>query len=257
MTGVVHYEVRERTGWVTLDHPVRFNAMTRGMWRVLRTVFLDLASRTDLRCVVVQGAQNHFCAGGDISEYPAFRFDAAALQSFHEAEVWGALQAILSVDVPVVAKIRGSCMGAGLEIASCCDIRMAEASATFGAPIARLGFPMAPKEAALVHAAVGDATSRAMLLAAHVFDAAAMLQRGFLIATCTPQSLDEEVQAMAKRIDGLSPQAAHLNKQALRSIAATGFPQSADVSSAYAYADSTDHREGIAAFLDKRPAHFL
>ena len=62
-------------------------------------------------------------------------------------------------------------MGAGLEIASCCDVRLAGASSKFGAPIAKLGFPMAPREAALVHGAIGDALARDMLLAAGVHDA--------------------------------------------------------------------------------------
>jgi enoyl-CoA hydratase len=70
-----------------------------------------------------------------------------ALRAFHEDDVWGGLQAMLDCDVPIVAQIEGNCMGAGVEIASCCDIRIAGATAKFGAPIAKLGFPMAPREA--------------------------------------------------------------------------------------------------------------
>ena len=114
---------------VTLHHPARFNAMTRQMWRDLRRVFVDLAYQDDLRCVLVSGEGAHFCAGGDISEYPDFRFEVASLRQFHEGEVWPALQAMLDCDVPVVAQIAGNCMGAGLEIASCCDVRLAAANA--------------------------------------------------------------------------------------------------------------------------------
>jgi enoyl-CoA hydratase/carnithine racemase len=71
---------------------------------------------------------------------------------------------MLRCDVPVVAQIEGNCMGAGVEIACCCDIRTAGASAKFGAPIARLGFPMAPREAKLVSDALGGLTAREMLL---------------------------------------------------------------------------------------------
>jgi enoyl-CoA hydratase len=171
---------------VTLRHTGRLNAMSRAMWRQLRSVFESIQRNTDVRCVLIEGADGAFCAGGDISEYPAFRFDAAALRDFHENDVWGGLQAMLDCDVPIVAHITGACMGAGVEIASCCDIRIAGSSARFGAPIARLGFPMAPREAQLVAGAVGDVTARQMLLEAATFSAAEMLARGFLSRVTEP-----------------------------------------------------------------------
>ena len=101
---------------VTLEHAGKFNAMSRGMWLQLRAVFVDLQLRPGVRCVLVCGKDGHFCAGGDIAQYPDFRFDAAALRHFHEVEVWGALQAMLDCDVPIVAQIEGNCMGAGVEL---------------------------------------------------------------------------------------------------------------------------------------------
>ena len=95
MAGTIDWQQKGPLATVTLSNPARMNAMTRVMWRQLREVFLELSKRTDLRCVLVQGAGDHFCAGGDISEYPAFRFDPASLMQFHEVEVWGGLQAML------------------------------------------------------------------------------------------------------------------------------------------------------------------
>ena len=154
VTGRVHLALHGQVAQVTLSHPGKFNAMSRAMWRELKTVFVELQGRSDVRCVIVAGEGGHFCAGGDIAEYPDFRFDEAALRDFHEGEVWGGLSALLACDLPVIAQIEGNCMGAGMEIASCCDIRVAGASARFGAPIARLGFPMAPREAQLVAGAL-------------------------------------------------------------------------------------------------------
>jgi len=251
---------------VTLDHQGKFNAMSRAMWLQLRSVFEAIQRDTRLRCVVVRGQGGHFCAGGDISEYPGFRFDAQQLQQFHEVEVWGGLNAMLQCDVPIVAHIEGNCMGAGLKIASCCDLRFAGDSARFGAPIARLGFPMAPKEAMLVGAAVGETTARAMLLAAEVFDAQHMLAQGFLTRTFPGAQLAEQVHALAQRVVTLSPQAARMNKQTLRASKAPLAPvecaQAATkniaigVVPAYTYADSPEHREGIEAFIQKRSAIF-
>ena len=242
MAGHIHLAIDGPVARVTLDHGGKFNAMSRSMWKTLQTIFLELQTKAAVRCVVVQGAAGHFCAGGDISEYPSFRFDEAQLQQFHEQEVWGALQAMLDCDVPILAQIEGNCMGAGVEIASCCDLRVAKDSSRFGAPIARLGFPMAPKEAALVSQAVGETTARAMLLAAEVFDAAHMHSCGFLTHCIAGEAWQAHCEAMVKRVVQLGPQSARLNKQTLRSLPF----------SPYSYANSAEHREGIDAFLQKR-----
>ncbi|HET6827264.1 MAG TPA: enoyl-CoA hydratase/isomerase family protein, partial [Ramlibacter sp.] len=160
MAGEVLLETEDTLAVVTLSHPPKLGAMSRGMWRELKVVFGHIQARQRLRCVIVRGEGGAFCAGGDIAEYPEFRFDAAGLEAFHEDDVWGGLQAMLLCDAPLVAQIEGNCMGAGMEIASCCDIRVAGEGARFGAPIARLGFPMAPREAELVAREAGLATAR-------------------------------------------------------------------------------------------------
>lgn len=251
MQSGIHMERQGSIATVVLNSPDKLNAMSRVMWRELRQVFLDLQSDAAIRCVVVRGAGAHFCAGGDIAEYPGFRFDEASLQRFHEEEVWGALAAMLACDLPMVALIRGVCMGAGLEIASACDLRMAADDAKFGAPIARLGFPMAPREAALVSHAVGETTARAMLLAAEVFPASHMAAQGFLMQVAPAEQLDASCNIVVERIAGLAPQAARLNKQTLRALRA-----GAEVINPYGYAPSAEHQEGIAAFLAKRKPLF-
>lgn len=240
--------------FVTLAHPGRLNAMSRAMWRDLRSTFEALSQDAALRCVVVRGEGGAFCAGGDISEYPSFRFAEPGLRAFHEDEVWAALAAMLACEVPLIAQIEGACMGAGLEIASCCDIRLAGASAKFGAPIARLGFPMAPREAALVRGAIGDVLARDMLLAAGVHDAARLYEAGFLLRVVADAEVADATLAHARRIAGLAPMAARLNKRTLAALSAT--VPDALLATAYDYADSSEHREGIAAFLAKRPPVF-
>ena len=251
---------------VTLRHTGRLNAMSRAMWRQLRSVFESIQRSAEARCVLIEGADGAFCAGGDISEYPAFRFDAAQLRDFHENDVWGGLSAMLDCDVPIVARIDGACMGAGVEIASCCDIRIAATGARFGAPIARLGFPMAPREAQLVAGAVGELTARQMLLEAATFTAPDMLARGILSRVVPDERLMADALGTAQRVAALAPQAARLNKQMLRALkvppALDGKAQAAienivnGASDPYAYADSAEHREGINAFLAKRPPAF-
>jgi enoyl-CoA hydratase/carnithine racemase len=232
---------------VSLSNPAKLNAMSRHMWQQLSAVFESIQVNKNAGCVLVYGencdALKSFSAGGDISEYPSFRFDETTLHDFHEIDVWGGLQAMLACDLPIVAQIEGACMGAGLEIASCCDIRIAGASATFGAPIAKLGFPMAPKEAALVLKAVGAMTAREMLLEAAVLDAASMQTRGFLNRVVPDAEVAQTAMQSVNRILALAPQAARLNKQTFRGLS---------TQNPYAYAQSAEHKEGIDAFIDKR-----
>ncbi|MBK9198367.1 enoyl-CoA hydratase/isomerase family protein [Candidatus Skiveiella danica] len=263
MAGQVRIAADGGISRVTLSHAGKLNAMSRAMWRELRSVFEGIQQDASIRCVIVEGEGGHFCAGGDIAEYPAFRFSEQGLRDFHEDDVWGGLDAMLCCDVPLVAQIEGNCMGAGVEIASCCDIRVAGASAKFGAPIARLGFPMAPREAKLVSEALGGLTAREMLLEAAVLDAPTLLLRGFLNGVLTDADVAGEALARARRIAALAPQAARLNKQTFRtlnqlnpSVSGSSDAMEFVANSAYAYADSAEHREGIAAFLGKRKPVF-
>jgi enoyl-CoA hydratase len=254
----------ERVATLTLSHPARRNAMTRAMWQALPSVLASLPA--DTRCLVVRGEGEHFCSGGDISEYPSFRFDASSLRAFHEDDVAPALEALLLLDIPIVAMIAGHCMGGGVEIAACADIRIAGQGATFGAPIAKLGMPMAQRELAIVLRAAGEATVREMLLEARVFSAHEMKERGFVQRLVADAQLQQEAEDTAARIAALSPQAASLNKQFLRQFFKENSPlaciESARgatdfiVNDPYAYAASAEHVEGISAFLAKRPAQF-
>lgn len=254
MGGQVQFQAQGPIAAVTLSHPGKLNAMSREMWRELKSVFERIqAAGAQWRCVLVRGEGGNFCAGGDISEYPGFRFDEAALRDFHDNDVWGGLAAMLACDVPLVAQIEGACMGAGMEIASCCDIRIAGVSAKFGAPIARLGFPMAPREAALVAQAAGALTAREMLLEAGVLGAAEMKARGFLNRTAPDGEVAAQADRSAARIASLAPQAARLTKQTLRALLQAPAPVPPD---AYGYAASAEHREGVTAFLEKRQPSF-
>lgn len=272
MTAKVKFEQSHGVAYVTLAYPRRFNAMSRAMWLDLRAAFERIQGNGDVRCVLISGQGAHFCAGGDISEYAAFRFNETSLREFHEVAVWGALRAMLACDVPMVAQIAGNCMGAGVELASCCDIRVAAESAQFGAPIARLGFPMAPREAALMVREVGLVTARQMLLEAAVLGAPEMLQRGFLSRVVADVDLVALAQTTVQRICQLAPQAARLNKQTLRvlnssPVLTNAMPTAGQstahadqlstlLATAYDYADSAEQREGIHAFLEKRPPRF-
>ena len=241
---------------VCISHPGRLNALSVAMWRELHRAFETLAAPgCAARVVILQGEGGHFAAGGDIEEFPQFRFDEERLRHFHEDVVAAALQAVLDCPLPVIAQIEGACVGGGLEIAACCDIRIASVSSRFGIPIAKLGFPLAPLEAQLVSRVLPLPLLRELLLEARLLDAPEALARGVVNRTVPDDQVAQEATQSAQRMAKLSPQAARLNKITLRQLAEGG-PTPAQRQAHYAYADSAEHREGLAAFLEKRPARF-
>ena len=170
---------------VVLAHPGKLNAIDIAMWRELRTLFDMLQALPPAeapRAIVVSGAGGQFASGGDIVEFASFRFIEAELHDFHEHIVAPALHAMLNCDIPLLAQIDGACIGGGLEIAACCDIRICGEGSRFGAPIAKLGFPMAPGELELLLPLAGAAAMRELLLEARLLDAARALQLGLVHA---------------------------------------------------------------------------
>jgi enoyl-CoA hydratase/carnithine racemase len=244
---------------VTLSHPGKQNAISVAMWRALRERFQALQSlppEEAPRVVVVAGDGGHFAAGADIEEFPAFRFEQSSLRHYHDAVIAPALHAVLACDIPVVARIEGSCVGGGLEIASCCDLRLAAAGARFGAPIGRLGFPMAPGELQAIARVAAPATLRELLLEGRLLDAETAVQRGLLHRVLPDAAaLDAEVQATIDRIGALAPHAARINKQTLRHLAA-GTLGEAERHAHFGYATHPVHREGVEAFLARRTPRF-
>jgi len=241
---------------VCISHPAKLNALSVAMWHELRRGLESLsAPGCEARVVIVHGEGGTFAAGGDIEEFPQFRFDEERLRHFHEDTVAPALQALLDCPLPVIAQIEGACVGGGLEIAACCDIRIAGRSSRFGIPIAKLGFPLAPLEAQMVSRVLPLPLLRELLLEARLMDAAEALARGVVNRVVADDQVAQEATQSAQRMAQLSPQAARLNKITLRQLAEGG-PTPEQRRAHYAYADSAEHREGLAAFLEKRPARF-
>ncbi|WP_119155523.1 enoyl-CoA hydratase/isomerase family protein [Caldimonas tepidiphila] len=241
---------------LTLSNPARLNAITIAMWRQLRELAAQLHADARLRCVIVRGEDGHFAAGGDIAEMQGFRFEPARLREFHEEIVAPALHALLGCEVPLVAQIDGHCIGGGLEVAACCDLRVCAADSRFGAPIARLGFPMAPGELEIVLGVLGAATAAEMLLEARLLDAATALQRGLVHRVVPAGEVAAEAQASAARIAAGAPHAARLNKRTLQLLRRPGGPTPAERAALFDYAPCADHREGVNAFLQKRAPRF-
>ena len=235
---------------VTLSHPGRLNAITIDMWRRLARIFLELSGRSDLRCIVIQGQGGNFAAGADIREFPRWRTTKNDVIAYHTQILAPALHAIATCPHPVVAAIKGVCVGGGLEIASQCDLRIAERSARFGVPINRLGFPMAPDEMKGLLALAGPAVTLEILLEGRVFDAAEAQDKGLLTRINDDADLDDHIRTTVQRLKKSAPLAVRINKETLRRLTSSTEPLGdAEIDEFFRYAETQDHREGVRAFL--------
>ena len=258
MAGSIALERAGSVATVTLANPAKLNAIDIAMWRELHALFLHLQTlppEDAPHAVIVRGVGGQFASGGDIVEFAGFRFEEESLRDFHENVVAPALQALLDCDIPLFAQIEGACIGGGFEIAACCDVRICGEGSRFGAPIAKLGFPMAPGELQVVSRVAPAPVLREMLLEARLLGAASALQHGLVQAVVPDAEVAAHQLRRAQALDVLSPQAARINKRTLRQIAAGG-PTPEQRQDHYAYADSHEHREGVTAFIEKRTPRF-
>lgn len=258
MAGSIALSRIDALAFVTLANPGKLNAIDIAMWRELHALFDRVQAEpagTAPRVVIIRGAGGQFASGGDIHEFAGFRFDPDRLQEFHEHIVAPALQAMLACDIPLLAQIDGACLGGGFEIAACCDVRVCGEASRFGAPIARLGFPMAPGELAILLRVAGAPALREMLLEARLITAARALQLGLVHAVVPDADVAAVACQRAAAIAALSPQAARINKRTLRQLA-DGGPSAAERDAHFTYADSAEHVEGVTAFIEKRAPRF-
>lgn len=243
---------------VTLNNPGKLNAVNAAMWRRLREAMAELSADGSLRCVVLRGAGSKaFAAGGDIEEFKTLRDTLEQALIYHEEWVAGALTAVRDCMHPTVALIHGACIGGGLEIAGQCDLRIAGASAKFGAPINRLGFSMAPGELAGVLALAGPAVALEILLEGRILDASEALAKGLVTRVVADEEVAEEAYATARRIAVGAPLAARAHKKLVRRLLPPMPPLTAEeLKASFAFLDTEDYREGIAAFFEKRSPQF-
>ena len=142
---------------VTLNRPEKRNALDAASWTRIGDVFEELSADTDMRCIVVTGAGDKtFGSGNDISEFETLRANSEQVLPYND----NATRTVLAIENslhPTVARIQGYCMGGGLEIALCCDIRVAAADSKFGLPVKNMGIYLDPALADTLVRAVGRA----------------------------------------------------------------------------------------------------
>ncbi|HVQ07808.1 MAG TPA: enoyl-CoA hydratase/isomerase family protein [Allosphingosinicella sp.] len=149
---------------LTLDRPETRNAIPAAGWAVLSEK-LDVVARSDVRMLVVTGADGAFCAGADLGDFAAMCGDAAAIARFRE-DMRAALDALRALPIPTIALIEGPCYGAGVSLALACDFRIARLATKFAITPARIGITFPQEDVHRLVALVGPGQAARLLLTA-------------------------------------------------------------------------------------------
>ena len=250
MGGTVSFHKDGAIATVVIENPGRLNALSLPMWRQLMDAFAALSSDDALRCVVVCGAGEAFAAGADIAEFENERYDVASARQYGKV-VHAALEAISACPHPVIALIKGPCVGGGLEIAARVDLRICGETSRFGIPVNRLGAVVAYQEMRPLLQIAGPAAVLEILLEGTILNAAEADKKGLVNRVVADADVEKEVYATANRIAAGAPLVARWHKKFVRRLLDPKPLGAAELEDNYACFATEDFQTGYRSFLDK------
>lgn len=241
---------------VVLNRPHKLNALTRPMWQLLGETVEELSADDSLRCLVLRGAgEKSFAPGNDISEFENERASVEQARSyavFHHR----ALEALYRCRHPLLAMIKGICVGGGLEIAGLCDVRICGESGRFGIPINKLGLTLGPREMQILYSLVGKAATMEILLEGRIYGAQEALTMGLVNRVVSDDQVEQEAYATARRIADGAPLVARWHKDFMRRLEEPRALGADDEEESYQCYGTEDFRIGYRSFLAKEPPKF-
>ncbi|MGQ7792597.1 enoyl-CoA hydratase [Faunimonas sp. B44] len=251
-------EAGDGIGWLVLNNPERRNAISLEMWNGITAALDAFEADPAVRVVVLRGAGDRaFTAGADISEFDEKRADAAAGELYKEITTSGRMR-LASFAKPLIAMIRGFCLGGGLAVAMKADLRIASEDAQFGIPAARLGLAYGIENLKILTDLVGPAYAKEILFTGRRLDAEEAWRIGLLNRVVPADRLEETVRGIAAQIAENAPLTVAASKATIDAVLKD--PGERDVARLDALAaaclDSADYAEGRRAFKEKRKPVF-
>lgn len=249
--GTTRLSIQGGVASVTFDRPQARNAMTWAMYEQLGNICEQLQADAAVRVVTFRGAGGEaFVAGTDIEQFKAFRSGEDGVA--YERQIDQCIQQLETLRMPTVAVIEGWAIGGGLAIATACDFRMATPASRFGVPIAKtLGNCLSVANLARLSAVFGMPRVRRMLMLAEVLAAEEALNCGFLLQISESGEIDAALARLCERLGALAPVTQSVSKEGLRRLVSQNSPLDEDlIRRCYG---SDDFREGVDAFVSKRP----
>ncbi len=250
-------EIEGSIAWIVASNPERMNAFTAGMWAKIPQHMRAAEENPTVRVIVLRGeGMRAFSAGADISEFESARTGASAAD--YDRLNHDAFTALLSSTKPVIAMIHGFCLGGGLGIAACADLRIADHKAQFAIPAAKLGLGYNPRWVPPLLALAAPAFIKEMLFTGRRFSASEAERIGLVNRVTDPDTLEEAVRALAGDIAANAPLSVRAAKLSIDEI--SRHPENPDMpkldAAVTACFDSADYAEGRRAFLEKRKPAF-
>jgi enoyl-CoA hydratase/carnithine racemase len=244
-------------GFIIVSNPARMNAFTAVMWEAVPRLIAAAEADDAIRVIVLRGAGTRaFSAGADISEFDSARSgnSTASYDELNDA----AFRSLSACTKPIIAMIHGFCLGGGLAVALCADIRLADEAAEFAIPAAKLGLGYNARWVRPLLAAVQPARAKEMLFTGRRFKVAEALAMGLVNTLVTTAELEEKTRALAGEIAVNAPLTVRAAKRTIDEL--TRNPQTPDLAALDAAVaacfSSEDYAEGRLAFKEKRKPHF-
>ena len=239
---------------LTFDNPERHNAISLEMWREAAIALENFAADPAVRVVVLTGAGDKaFVSGADISRFESERNSAEAVATYNAAGD-RLQQMLLDYPMPTLAAIRGYCMGGGVNIAVCCDLRIANDASRFAVPAAKLGLGYGFGSIRRLMDLIGPQFVYEMLLTARQFDAGDALRMGLVNRVVPENEMQTYVSELAATIAGNAPLTLRAVKTSVRE--ALKDPGERDIPACEDLVrrcfESADYQEGRRAFMEKR-----
>ncbi len=243
---------------VLFSNPATLNAVTFDMWSAVPAALAALDADPAVRVVVIAGdGDKAFISGADISQFEKLRGTAGAQAEYNKA-VEKAYLAPMNCSKPVIARIRGICIGGGLGFAAACDLRICSEDAVFRMPAARLGLGYSPAGVRRFMNVIGAANTSEIFFTARKFDAREALRMGFVSRVVPAAQLEQAVAETCELIAENAPLTVAAAKFAVQQ--ALKDPAERDMAKAVKMVEacfaSADHKEGRKAFMDKRKPSF-
>jgi enoyl-CoA hydratase/carnithine racemase len=245
----------EHVAVLTIDRPEKRNAMTAGMWADLPGVLATLADDADVRVLVVTGEGPSFCAGADIADLLSGP-DPDDPMAVVRRDNLAAQAALRDFPKPSLAMIRGHCIGGGVEIAACCDLRFTDPTGVFGVTPAKVGIVYTPSSTKALMDLIGPAMTKYLLFSGELIDAPTALRAGLVDRVVDAEDLETEVRRFADVLASRSALSQRATKEVVAALAAGGNGQ-AEVARWYRQTISSGElAEGVAAFAERRAPRF-
>ena len=246
------FEIADGVGWLTFNRPEARNAMTWAMYEGLHGACDVVEADAGVRVLVLRGAgERAFVSGTDISQFQAFKTAEDALG--YERNVNRYTSRLESLPKPVIAMIRGYCVGGGAALAMACDMRIASQDAKFGVPIARtLGNTLSAQNLSRLVALVGPDRAKEILFTARFVGAEEGHRMGLYSEVVPPDALLGRTRELAALMAGHAPLTIRSVKEGVRRLTEHGRIDETKDLYLMCYL-SEDFKEGVSAFLEKRP----